>query len=290
MNVSRYEVFLKILETGGLTAAAEQFGCTQANVSHIVGGMEQEFGFKLLNRGRGGVRLTAEGEALLPYISAVAQAQASLKEKAAEIASRSGVTIRIGAFSSVSVHWLPGIIKSYQEKEPGIAFKLLSGDYHDVDMWLESGSVDVAFITLPTAVSCRSIPLKEDRLMAVLPLNHRLAGGQSVELAQTAQEDFITLLETSDQDSRRVLEAAGIKPRVRFTTKDDYAIIAMVAGGLGISVMPELLLKNAADNVKILPLNPPASRTIALAIPEVNAESPAVTAFAAFVKRYVQEL
>lgn len=287
MNATKYEIFLKILELGGMTPVAEFYGCSQANVSHIISGMEQELGFRLISRSRGGVKLTAEGEALLPYIKEIAKASERFAYMADGIASLQKGIIRIGAFSSVSVHWLPGIIKSYQEEYPDVTFKLNAGDYGDVNNWLTEGSVDVAFITLPCDVPCRAIPLKEDRLMAVLPSNHRFAGVKKLNLTDVANEDFITLLETSDRDSRTVLEAAGITPHIRFTTKDDYAIIAMVAGGLGISIMPELLLENASENVSIVETDPPAARTIALAIPEKNVGSRLIMNFAEHVKRYV---
>ncbi|MBR3425717.1 MAG: hypothetical protein IKG79_06750, partial [Neisseriaceae bacterium] len=77
-------------------------------------------------------------------------------------------------------------------------------------------------------------------------------------------------------------------PNIRFTTTDDYAIIAMVAGGLGVSLMPKLLLSGRGDNVRVLPLNPPSSRTISLAVPERSLESRAVREFASFVAKWVK--
>ena len=132
------------------------------------------------------------------------------------------------------------------------------------------------------------IPLFEDPIMAVLPLSHPLAEGQSVKAEALRDENIICLPETSDDDSRIVFEKAGFVPNIRFTTKDDYATIAMVAGGLGISLMPELLLKEHGDNVRVLPLDPVSSRTISLAVPERSLESRAVNEFAAFVAQWVK--
>ena len=119
-------------------------------------------------------------------------------------------------------------------------FKLFNGDYHDVDRWLTDGSVDIGFITLPTALRCECIPLREDRLLAILPENHPLAKKDVCPVKEVAALPFISLLESSDDDARRALDAAGVKPNVRFTTKDDYAILAMVSQGLGVSIVPEL--------------------------------------------------
>ncbi|MEI3102619.1 MAG: LysR family transcriptional regulator substrate-binding protein [Oscillospiraceae bacterium] len=102
------------------------------------------------------------------------------------------------------------------------------------------------------------------------------------------ENPFISLLESSDHDARRALEAAGVKPNVRFYTKDDYAIIAMVEQGLGMSIMPELLLKGRHDDIQILPLVPESKRTIGMAIAAGDRAGPATRRFADYVVRYVK--
>ena len=167
-------------------------------------------------------------------------------------------------------------------------FKLFNGDYHDVDRWLIEGSVDVGFVALPSELKCECIPLKEDRLLAILPKNHPLAKKEVCPVKEVAALPFISLLETSDDDARRALEAAGAKPNVRFTTKDDYAVIAMVSQGLGVSIVPELLLKGREEDVAARPLDPPSSRTLALAIPAGTRSGPATRRFAEFVRQWVE--
>ena len=111
---------------------------------------------------------------------------------------------------------------------------------------MRDGSVDIGFVNLPSPLDCECIPLMEDRLMAILPKDSRFASYPKFPLVECETEPFISLLKSSDHDARRALEAAGVTPNVRFYTKDDYAVIAMVEQGLGISIMPELLLKGLA--------------------------------------------
>ena len=159
------------------------------------------------------------------------------------------------------------MIREFQQLYPSVEFRLFNGDYHDVDRWLTEGSADVGFITLPTDLDCQTIPLAEDRLLAVLPADHPLAASEICSVRDVAREPFISLLETSDDDALRALDAAGVKPEIRFTTKDDYAIIAMVGKGMGVSIMPELLLRGVIGNyVAARPLDPPNSRMLALAV------------------------
>jgi DNA-binding transcriptional LysR family regulator len=279
MDTKRYENFLKVVETGSLTKAAEALGCTQSGVSHALSSLEEELGFALLRRSKAGAKLTAEGERVLPPVRALLNAAEQLSQTAAGLRGLESGTVRIGTFTSVAVHWLPGIIKAFQKNYPGVEFRIMSGDYHDVEQWLEEGSVDLSFVTLPCGVPCRCIPLADDRIMAVVPKDHRFADLPRFPLAKAGDEPFISLLEASDQDLRRALEAAGVAPNIALQTKDDYAIIAMVENGLGISIMPELLLKGRTDNVKVMELAPPASRTIALAVPRGGEPGPATAKF-----------
>ena len=224
--------------------------------------LQKELGFPLVKRGRGGVKLTAEGERLMPSVRALLASAEQLSQTASSIRGLDCGTVRIGAFTSVAVHWLPAVLKEFQTDYPNVDFKLLNGDYHDVEQWLSDGSVDIGFVNVPCALDCECITLMEDRLLAILPLGSRFASYPKFPLVECETEPFISLLESSDHDARRALEAAGVQPNVRFYTKDDYAIIAMVEQGLGISIMPELLLKGRNDKLQILPLIPEAKRAM----------------------------
>ena len=289
MAFTKYEALAAIVEEGSLTRAAQALGCTQSAVSHSISALEQELGFSVLTRSRGGVALTDEGERLMPAVRALLTSEEHLRQTASSIRGLDSGTVRIGTFTSVAVHWLPIVLKAFQQDFPGVSVKLLNGDYHDVEQWLMDGSIDIGFVTLPTQIECRCIPLMEDRLLAILPIGSRFESYARFPLTECEREPFISLLESSDHDARRALEAAGVKPNVRFYTKDDYALIAMVEQGLGISIVPELLMKGRSDRVRTLPLIPEAKRIIGLAIAAGDKAGPAVRKFADYVVRYVVE-
>ncbi len=289
MNMDRVRAFLTVVEQGSLTRAAEELGCTQSAVSHALAVLEEELGFPVLRRGRGGVHLTAEGERLLPAVRAFLNSAEQLRQTAASIRGLESGTVRIGAFTSVAVHWLPPVLQRFQREYPGVTIRLFNGDYHDVEQWLSDGSIDVGFVSVPCPVRCECISLMEDRLLAVLPKDSRFASYPRFPLTECETEPFISLLQSSDHDARRALEAAGVKPNVRFYTKDDYAILAMVEQGLGMSIMPELLLRGRHDELLVLPLVPEAKRTIGLAIADGERAGPAVRRFAETVVAHVRE-
>ncbi len=290
MNIQKYQAFMAVVEQGSLTRAAEELGCTQSAVSHCISSLEEELGFALLKRGRAGARLTNEGERLAPAVRNLLNSAEQLKQTASAIRGLDSGTVRIGAFTSVAVHWLPPVLKEFQRDYPKVDLRLLNGDYHDVEQWLQDGSIDVGFVGMPCGVDCECIALMEDRLLAILPKGSRFEHYPKFPLVECETEPFISLLQSSDHDARRALDAAGVRPNVRFYTKDDYAVIAMVEQGLGISIMPELLLKGRNDNVQILPLIPEAKRTIGIAIAAGSKAGPATRRFADYVVRCVTEM
>ena len=288
MSIKQYEVFAKTVELGSLTRAAEALDSTQSRISHVLSAMEEEYGFCLMQRSRSGVTLTEAGAMLLPKMEAILRQHRELEALIADIRNANAGTVRLGTFTSVAVHWLPGMIQAFQSAHPQLELKIFSGDYADVEQWLGDGTVDLAFVSLPAPENTRAIPLVEDELLAILPKGHPLANQPRIDAAKLGREPFISLPKRSDHDIHRALDKAGITPNIRFTTKDDYAVIAMVEQGLGISIVPELLVRGRGQRVELRPLEPHSTRTIALALPQGNA-SPAVEAFAEAAVAWLKE-
>ena len=153
MSIDKYRTLTVVVETKSLTRAAAELGCTQSAVSHSIDALEKELGFAVLIRSRAGVRLTEEGERLMPAVRNLLSSAEQLNQTASAIRGLESGTVRIGAFTSVAVHWLPTVLKEFQHDYPKVDFKLLNGDYHDVEQWLSDGSVDVGFVAMPSAFS-----------------------------------------------------------------------------------------------------------------------------------------
>ena len=288
MPVNKYEAFMRAVELRSITRAAESLGVTQSAVSHMINSLESELGFALLRRSRSGAYPTGDGTRVIPAIRGILSSYEQLEQTASAIRGLDRGTVRIGTFTSVGVHWLPGIIAAFQAEYPNVELKLMSGDYHDVELWLADGSADLGFVSLPTRLRGEVRPLLADRLLAVIPAGHPLAGAAAFPVAELEHEPFIGLLETSDRDARSALAAAGVRPHIKYTTKDDYAVIAMVERGLGVSIMPELLLRNCSERVRCLELDPPASRTIGLCLPDAERAGPATRRFAEYACGWVE--
>ena len=287
MTLRQYEAFLKTVACASVSAAARELGVSQSALTQLLAGLERDCGFPLLVRNRGGVHLTPAGKALLPAVEQVCAADAHLQHRIQEVRERTGGTIRIATFKSVAVNWLPPMIKEFQAQHP--RFRLFDGAYAEVDAYVRSGTVDMGFVSLPSELPGEIVPVCSDRLLAVLPAGHPLAAQDAVPIAAFGTEPVVSLVDSTNRDALRVLDAAHVHPDIRFQTADDYAMISMVESGLGICIAHELVLRSDNHNVVVRPLDPPAQRTIAMAIHPESEDKPLVRTFAAFVRIWAQK-
>lgn len=267
MSISKYEAFLKTVEMKSLTKAAEALGYTQSGMTYILNALEDECGLKLLRRDRAGVQLTSDGMELKPYIEALCESWRLVCEKRDALKGMESGHLRIGTFTSVSTHWLPGIIHAFRKTYPNITFELLHGDYAQIQEWLLQGRVDLGFTQLPLREGLDSFHMRSDELLAVLPENHPLSAREAIPLDELLTEPFIMYAENTRGGIREMLSSRAVKPNTQFVVEDDHAIIAMVEGGLGVSVLSSLVLERSDFKVVMRPLDPPARREIALVYP-----------------------
>ena len=124
MESKKLEALLMAVDLGSFTKAAEVLGYTQSGLTHMMNSLEKEVGFTLLERGRSGVRLTEEGERIAPAVREFLQANARLDSVIEQVASSRTEIIRVSAYASIAMHWLPGIIQRFREEcEKGLAIR-----------------------------------------------------------------------------------------------------------------------------------------------------------------------
>lgn len=283
MNVSKYEAFLGTAAHRSLTAAAGELGYTQSGVSHMLASLEGEWGLTLLQRGRGGVGLTSDGVELLPYVQAVCDRERQLQNKVEELRGLMGGTLRVGVFASVAAQWIPGILKTFRADHPSIRVELFHGNYEQVEAWLTAGSLDCAFVEIPTDQPFSVTYLQRDRVLAIMPEGHPLADRERLTREDLQPYPFIWEMETDTQvEAWAKRYIADVKPAT--TTTDDYAIMAMVENGLGVSILPELVMQHTDRRIVKKELEPIAYRDLGIA---VNLGQKPSAAAAAFIRHAV---
>ncbi|WFR55672.1 LysR family transcriptional regulator [Anaerocolumna sp. AGMB13025] len=279
MNIQKYLAFLKTVEYGSFTKAAENLNYSQSGISRMISDLEAEWGIPLLERNRMGVRLTSDGLNLLPVIKNVCAEYQHLQMQIDDLHGLKSGLIRIGTFSSVATHWLPGIIKEFQKSYPGINYELLLGDYTEIENWILEGRVDCGFLILPTLPELETISLKKDKLLVILPTDHPLAAYDRFPVNALCEDPFILLEKGSRTEVSEIFKDYKVIPKIRFTTWDDYAIMSMVESGLGISILPELILQRIPYHIVVKELDVPAYRNIGLAMKDQKSASLAVKRF-----------
>ena len=199
MSVTKYQVFLAVVGCGGFTRAAEELHFTQSGVSHTIAALENELGVPLFARNRGGVTLTADGRALLPYIQTLCDNARVLEQKAQELRGLEAGLVRVATFNSVSVQWLPYILKSFREEYPRIEFELLPFvENTELENSVLSGRADCCFASLPTMQTLDTWILHRDQWRVIVPYGHPLAGRDPFPPEALATEPFIYLQEGDD--------------------------------------------------------------------------------------------
>lgn len=279
MNIQKYMAFIKTVELGSFTKAAEILNYSQSGISRMIHDLEREWKVSLLERGRAGVKLTSDGLRILPYAKNVCLEYEKLQMQVDEINGLQSGLIRIGTFSSVATHWLPNIIKEFQKDYPNIDYELLLGDYTEIEEWVLDGRVDCGFLRLPAHPDLDTVFLEQDKLVAILPENHPLAGCSKFPVQALCDEPFMLLEKGAKAEVSEIFERCNLNPFVHFTTWDDYAIMSMVESGLGISILPELILKRVPYHIAAKELDVPAYRNIGLAVRNKTSVSLAVERF-----------
>ncbi len=265
-NIQKYMSFIKTVELGSFSKAAEALNYSQSGVSRMIADLEKEWNIVLLERDRGGVRLTSDGLRLLPFAENLCREYDRLQEEVDELNGIQTGLIRIGTFSSVATHWLPRVIKEFQKDFPNIEYEMLLGDYTEIEEWIATGRVDCGFLRLPTKSDFDTLELAKDELRAIIPVDHPFAQSEVFPVEALGKEPFMLLEKGGKAEISAIFQKNHITPDVKFTTWDDYAIMSMVEQGLGISILPSLILKRIPYNILAKPLDRPAYRTIGVAM------------------------
>lgn len=278
-NIQKYMSFIKTVEYGSFTKAAEFLNYSQSGISRMIADLEKEWNIVLLERNKGGVRLTSDGLRLLPYVQNLVKEYEKLQMQVDELNGLQSGLIRIGTFSSVATHWLPNIIKKFQKDYPQIDYELLLGDYTEIEEWILEGRVDCGFLRLPTRSELETVFLEQDKLMAIIPENHPLVNERKFPVTALCNEPFMLLEKGAKAEVSEIFEKCNLIPKIHFTTWDDYAIMSMVESGLGISILPQLILNRIPYKIIAKELDVPAYRKIGLAFRSKRNASLAVTRF-----------
>lgn len=287
MEIEKYEALLCAIEKGSFSAAAEALGYTPSGISRMMAALELENGFPLLIRRKEGVVPTKECIKLMPQIREIVFEGEKLKQMSAQIRNVETGTLTIGTAYSAYYGWLSEVTSKFHKQYPGVEIKIVSGYSAELVEQMEKHEVDMAIISERSG-NHQWIPLIKDRLLAMVSVNHPVAKLNPVPIELFASESYIDTYPGKDIDNAYVFKRCHVTPNTQFSTMDIYATYSMVEAGLGISMNNEINCRNLIGSIKTIPLNPPQTTVIGLAV--AKDKTPAAASFMKFSEAYMDEL
>ena len=279
MNFSQLHCLVALAETGSFTEAAYTVSMTQSAVSHALAKLERELGVTLLERNRKGVvALTDVGQKIIPYARLLLTQAENIEQEARAARGLAMGKLRLGSIFSLCPGLLTGILTHFQQVYPDIEVILFEGTLQEVQEWIATGIVDIGFV-FHAAKGGKSTPIAADALHVFVSEEHPLHTRVTVSINDLRKERLImpktggAFLEIVSFD----LKATGSS--IRYQASDGATILAMVREGLGVTLLPRMMLPQGLEGVVALPLDPPQHVQIGLATQEKGRTSPAVRLF-----------
>ena len=306
LNLQRLTVLREVAAQGSFTRAAEALGFTQSAVSQQVAALERETGSSLIERGRDGVRLTDAGRILVAAADEVAGRLADAERDLADHGGLRAGRLRLAAFESAGATLVPPAVRIFVTNEASGDLSVIdaatqtvvataplgkrprgikvSPDHKSLYVALELDLAIVYELEPPTGVLDDELELTylfEDRYDAVLPRGHPLAKRERLRLRDLAGETWIN---TNPRDLCHELilgscERAGFRPHVACEIDEIATSQALVATGIGVTLLPSLALERPHRGVVVRSLGGHAPmRRVLAAAPAAAASPPAVRA------------
>lgn len=290
MDIRKLQLFADVAETENFTKSGNRMGYTQSGVSHMLKSLEDEMGFFLFIRSKQGVKLTKSGQAILPAVRSLLSKYENLQQTINEINGIETGSLSIATFSSISINWLPKIIYEYKLKFPEVDINVMEGGTDDIIQWVESDICDLGFVSHRKTENMEWFSISDDPLYAVVPKGSPKPEKGSIDIKRFQDQPFIISAMGTDYDVHHALSTSKISPDILFSSKDDHAIVSMVANGLGISILPGLTIAGFHDIIDFYPLNPYYSRELGICVKSKDSMTPAAQKFVSLTNEMLPKI
>ena len=264
LDVRRMRVLREVALRGSFSAAAEALSFTQSAVSQQIAALERESGTTLVDRGPRGIRLTDAGRALVQHAEDILCRLGAAEAELEAIAGLRGGRVRLSAFPTAGATIVPLAVKTFMARHPGVEMQLFEREPEDGVAMLKSGELDIALsigyegagtVHNPTD-GVEEIDLLEDPTYLAMPADHRYARKARTRLSDFSEESWIhsACKGTCGAVALRALHNAGFEPTIVFETDDYNVAQGLVAAGMGVTLLPEMALRNLREDIVVRPL------------------------------------
>jgi DNA-binding transcriptional LysR family regulator len=260
MDPRRLLTFREVAHQGSFSRAGEALSLTQPAVSQQVAALERQLGMKLLERGPGGPTPTAAGALLLAHADAVADRLSQAGEQIAELAGAERETLRVGAFPSALATVIPDAIVRLRAAQPDLQVEAVEASGEELGRLVADGTLHAAMCFQDVRQPPRRPEgterheLGSEPMLAVMATAHPLADREHVAVSELADDTWTA--PSRDGIVYRTCAEAGFEPRISFVTRDVLAARGLVASGLAVTLMPQLLA-SGLPGIAMIPLEGP---------------------------------
>ncbi|MCL7930929.1 LysR family transcriptional regulator [Halomonas llamarensis] len=273
ISIAQLRALIAVAEAQSYTRAAERLGVSQSGVSHSMQALENLAGGPLIIKSPEGLAPTALGELVLTSARKVVGELQVLSQQVGRFHNEADETLKIGVIPSALSGWLSPLLASFTSRYPDAISLVLEGMEEEIKEWVESGVINMG---ITTDVSQLNLTywrehfdwqlLKKDEIVAVLPANHPLTKQASVTVAELAEHPLVmssggceALIQQIFAHSMEEVDTF----QVDFWVRDTRTLLQMVAGDVGVSLVPTLALNDKPmANVVMLPLSPRRDRNL----------------------------
>ena len=267
VSLTQWSAFVEVCRTGSFRAAAEATGFSQPGLSRQIAAMERSFGVRLLDRGPRGVAPTTAGAALLPHARLVVS-EARRGREAAQASAERPVQLVLGAVPSTTASLVPRAVGALRSSGGPDCF-VVTALTPQLRLMVLAREVDAALVTdaapgLPRDPELRATHLYDDEMVVLAQLGHPRAGQGRVDVRDLSEETWIEDNPGSEIMLRQLAAKAGFEPRVVTLADDLLAKTGLAAAGLGLALVPAVMLPALRTDLEVLRLQRPASRGLYL--------------------------
>ncbi len=246
MELHQLRYFCAVARSGNFTRAAEAEHIAQPSLSQQILKLEDELGARLFDRFPRSARLTHFGAAFLPRAEAILRQTGEAKTQIQEMAGADKGEVVIGAIPTIAPYFLPPVLASFTRQHAGIMVSVVEDMTAVLLDRLHEGRIDLALLVLPVrGEGLRCEELLVEPMFAVLPENHRLAANKKLDLRQISNESFLLLKEGHcfRENTISACRRSKLQPHVAFESGQFSTILAMVAAGMGVSLVPRMAVE-----------------------------------------------
>lgn len=291
MEISTYKIFNAVATTQSFSRAARMLYLSPSAISHAISKLETDLGYPLFIRKKNNVSLTTYGNEILPDIQNLLYLHSKIENEMTMLQNLQNGIVHLGAFNSICCSWIPSVLKELRTMNSNIQLIVHEGEYDDCEQNLLMGKLDISFIRLSQNITNEDMleydSLYLDKMVCIAPIEMSFKQKGIITIDELRNSKLVISTGGYKYDVEPFFKQYQINATVTHTLYSDSAILALVASGIGISILPEMVINAIPANIQILEIENNPYRKIGIATQKSSFITPATKVVKDVIKKVV---